>query len=317
MKEFSTDMNIVIPGGAGLVGQNLVVKLKELGFKNITILDKHNENLDVLSELHPTVSVVCVDLSTSGSWQEYISNSDVVIMLQAQIGGLDRDSFYCNNVDSTVLILDAIRLSKNPIKLVHVSSSVVNSIADDWYTETKTIQEKLVQNSGIEATILRPTLMFGWFDRKHMGWLASFMKKLPIFPIPGHGRYLRQPLYVGDFCDIIISIIQNSGPAGCFDITGQQSIDYIDLIKLLKQSTKSSTMIFKIPYWLFSLLLKFWSFFDKNPPFTNNQLEALVAGDIFKSSDWQDVFGVKSTNLEEAFNETFNDPRYSKITMKF
>ena len=79
----------------------------------------------------------------------------------------------------------------------------------------------------------------------------------------------------------------------------------------------NSTIVFKIPYVLFSFLLKLWSFFDKNPPFTNDQLEALVAGDVFKSSDWQDVFGVKSTDLEEAFDETFNDPRYSKIEMKF
>ena len=27
--------------------------------------------------------------------------------------------------------------------------------------------------------------MFGWFDRKHLGWLSRFMSKVPIFPIPG------------------------------------------------------------------------------------------------------------------------------------
>ena len=41
--------------------------------------------------------------------------------------------------------------------------------------------------------------MFGWFDRKHLGWLARFMCRVPVFPIPGSGEYLRQPLYVGDF----------------------------------------------------------------------------------------------------------------------
>ena len=56
--------------------------------------------------------------------------------------------------------------------------------------------------------MLRPTLMFGWFDRKHLGWLARFMQRAPVFPIPGHGRYLRQPLYAGDFCDIIMACIE-------------------------------------------------------------------------------------------------------------
>jgi len=317
MKNLDYNTQIVIPGGAGLVGQNLVVKLLNLGFKNITVLDKHKDNLKILSQMHPQVSVQCVDLSTSGTWLDHISSSDVVIMLQAQIGGLDENAFIRNNIDSTQLILDEIKRAKKQIQTVHVSSSVVNSIANDWYTETKSRQEELVKNSGIEVTILRPTLMFGFFDRKHIGWLATFMKQLPIFPIPGHGRYLRQPLYVGDFCEIIISVLQKSGPSGCFDITGQEKIDYIDLIKILKKATNSSTIILKIPFTLFSLLLKIWSFFDKNPPFTESQLQALVAGDIFQSSNWTEIFEVQSTDLQDALVETFTHPRYSKIQMKF
>jgi len=33
--------------------------------------------------------------------------------------------------------------------------------------------------------------MFGWFDRKHLGWLARFMRKVPIFPVPDRGDFLR------------------------------------------------------------------------------------------------------------------------------
>ncbi len=73
-------------------------------------------------------------------------------------------------------------------------------MAVDDYTETKKAQEALVSASGIKQVILRPTLMFGWFDRKHVGWLARFMQKVPVFPIPGNGKFLRQPLYAGDFC---------------------------------------------------------------------------------------------------------------------
>src|SRR3546814_4955123 len=72
--------------------------------------------------------------------------------------------------------------------LVHVSSSVVNSQAVDFYTESKKAQEKLVVEAGIPHATLRPTLMFGWFDRKHLGWLARFMKRVPVFPIPGRSE---------------------------------------------------------------------------------------------------------------------------------
>jgi uncharacterized protein YbjT (DUF2867 family) len=94
-------------------------------------------------------------------------------------------------------------------------SSVVKSVADDFYTRSKIIQEEIVLESGIACPILRPTLMFGWFDRKHLGWLSRFMQKTPFFPIPGNGRFMRQPLFVGDFCDIIISCFKT--PYICYD----------------------------------------------------------------------------------------------------
>jgi uncharacterized protein YbjT (DUF2867 family) len=71
---------------------------------------------------------------------------------------------------------------------VHISSSVVNSRAGDFYTESKKAQEKIVVESGLPACLLRPILMFGWFDRKHLGWLARFMQRAPAFPAPGDGR---------------------------------------------------------------------------------------------------------------------------------
>lgn len=110
-------------------------------------------------------------------------------MLQAQIGGNDYQEFVRNNIDSTRLIIKAIKSNDVPY-LVHISSSVVESVADDFYTNTKKEQEKMVLESGIACPVLRPTLMFGWFDRKHLGWLSRFMKKVPVFPIPGHGRYI-------------------------------------------------------------------------------------------------------------------------------
>jgi hypothetical protein len=57
--------------------------------------------------------------------------------------------------------------------------------------------------------------------------------------------------------------------------------------------------------------------FDKNPPFTTQQLAALVAKDEFEVMDWPGVFGVRSTPFAEAVNETFNDPVYGKIALEF
>src|SRR3990167_3224007 len=138
-------------------------------------------------------------------------------MLHAQITGLNKTPFERNNITATHYVINAIKQYQIPY-CVHVSSSVINSVANDDYTNTKKTQEKLVIDSQIPCCILRPTLMFGWFDPKHFGWLARFMERMPIFPIPGHGRYLRQPLYSRDFCRIILSSLEEKPLQKIYDI---------------------------------------------------------------------------------------------------
>lgn len=307
---------ILLPGGAGLVGQNLIARLIARGYKNIVVLDKHRANLATLKKTQPTIEAIYADLAVAGDWQQHFSGADAVVMLQAQIGGNDFQEFVRNNIDSTRLILEQIKVNDIP-RLVHISSSVVVSVADDFYTQTKTTQEQMVLESGIPCPILRPTLMFGWFDRKHLGWLSRFMKKVPVFPIPGDGRYMRQPLYVGDFCNIIISCLASSSATGIFNISGHEKIDYIDIIREIKRATKVNTIIARIPYSLFYGLLWVWAIFDKNPPFTTQQLAALSAKDEFEIIDWPALFDVSYTPFSQAVDETFNHPIYSKVELEF
>jgi nucleoside-diphosphate-sugar epimerase len=65
--------------------------------------------------------------------------------------------------------------------------------------------------------------MFGWFDPKHLGWLARFMERVPFFPVPGHGRYMRQPLYNRDFCRAILAMMQHQPEGAVYDLTGPRA----------------------------------------------------------------------------------------------
>jgi len=305
---------IVITGAAGLVGQNLVLLLVEQGYENIVALDKHPANLAILKQLNPKVTVISADLATPGDWMKVFEGCSRAILLHAQITSTQSAEFVRNNITATEHVLKAIQQYHVPYT-VHISSSVVNSVAEDDYTHTKTAQENLVKNSEISCCILRPTLMFGWFDPKHLGWLARFMEKTPCFPIPGNGQYLRQPLYSRDFCRIIMAAMEQMKIGETYDIVGQEQITYIDIIKMIKKIKKLNTCIIKIPYGLFYSLLKIAALFMKKPPFTADQLTALTAGDHFTGVDAQLIFGVTPTPLSEAFIETFTHPTYSVIKL--
>ena len=306
---------IVITGAAGLVGQNLIQRLIAAGFQDIVAIDKNPHNCEILARLQPGVEVVVADLAADKGWENHLRNCAALVVGHAQIGGTASDEFVRNNVLATERLLDAARRFDVPY-LVNISSSVVNSLAFDNYTETKKTQERLVLSSGIPQVVLRPTLMFGWFDRKHLGWLARFMQRTPVFPIPGTGRYMRQPLFAGDFCNVIVSAIQ-SRKAGTYNISGREKIDYIDLIHAVRRATASRTPIVRIPYALFWALLRANALISSNPPFTTSQLKALVTPDEFEVIDWPGVFGVRATPLDDALAETFRDPKYSAVVLQF
>lgn len=307
---------VVLFGGAGLVGQNLIVLLKERGYENIVVVDKHKINLGILRDLHPEVAAFEADMAEPGPWQDVCTGARGAIMLQAQIGGLTAEEFERNNIASTRNALAALKHHGVPY-VVHISSSVVNSAVRDNYTETKKAQERLVVESRIAHTILRPTLMFGWFDRKHLGWLSRLMRRIPVFPVPGSGRYMRQPLYVMDFCRIVLACLEREPANGIYDISGAEKIDYIDMIRTVKEAAGARALIVHIPYRLFWLLLLFYALFDRDPPFTTKQLEALVTPDEFSLIPWWEIFGVAPTPFAQAARETFGDGRYANNVLEF
>jgi nucleoside-diphosphate-sugar epimerase len=306
---------VIVTGAAGLVGHNLVLMLKERGYEDIVAIDKHESNLEILHGLVPEARIVKADMAAPGEWEELFDRDTVVVVLHAQITGKHSELFVRNNVEATRRMLEAIR-ARGAAFVVHVSSSVVNSVADDDYTRTKRTQEELVRDSGFPSCVLRPTLMFGWFDPKHFGWLSRFMAKTPVFPIPGDGRYMRQPLYSRDFCRALVWAVENRPAGQVYDVVGDQRIDYVDIVRMIRKVKGLNTWIVHIPFGLFGGLLKTYSLFSAKPPFTADQLEALAAGDDFSGVDTEAVFGFRQTPFEDAVREAYCDPRYSHVLVK-
>lgn len=305
---------IVITGAAGLVGQNLVLLLQECGYRNLVAIDKQAENLALLSQLSPEVRALHADLAEPGAWERELEGADVLLVLHAQITGKTIAPFERNNLQASRLVYAAAKKARVPFT-VQISSSVVNSVADDHYTNTKKAQEKLFLESGLTGCVLRPTLMYGWFDPKHFGWLARFMEKAPVFPVPGHGRYMRQPLYNRDFCRAIIWAMEHKPAGKIYDLVGNERVDYIDIIREIRRAKGLRTPIVKLPYHLFDALLRAFALFTDKPPFTSSQLKALTAGDDFSGVDILQTFGFSPTSLRAGIDETFRHPVYSKYAV--
>ena len=299
---------IVITGVAGLVGMNLLTIIEQDRYEIIAI-DRNENNIKLARKIFPKVEFFIADLSLPGNWELHFKGADTVIQLQSQIASRYADQYIKNNIDSVNNVIDACK--KYYIKhLIHASSSQAISIAKDNYTYTKRAGENAVHYSSMPHTIFRPTLMYGCFDIKHLGYITYIMERFFLFPVPGHGKYIRQPLYVNDFCKIIVKTIERAPDNNIHNIIGKEKIYFIDIIKTIAKEKGLGRIFIKIPIPIFLWLLRMHSFIFRKQVFVPDQLQAMTIGDIFKLDDWEKKFGVKYTKLSDALKEIYNSEYY-------
>ena len=71
---------IVITGAAGLVGQNLVARLKARNDLALVGIDKHPTNVRLFREIHPGIPIIEANLAEAGPWFDCFSGADAVVI---------------------------------------------------------------------------------------------------------------------------------------------------------------------------------------------------------------------------------------------
>ena len=117
---------------------------------------------------------------------------------------------------------------------------------DDAYSETKRLAEKIVKHAFKNYLILRPTVVYGRYDKRYVGSLVEIAKRYKVLPIPGDGKKLFQPVYVDD----IIKCIENGlkyDVKGGYVIAGPSKISYNDFTHMLLEQLGIKVKILHIP----------------------------------------------------------------------
>jgi len=223
-------MNIMITGGAGFVGLNLI---KELSAHNhiVRVIDRDLVKIDRLKKIIDTVEAYHFDLAVrSEHWMCLFEGVDAVIQLQGEIASTNQKDYVHNNIDSVQNLVDACRA--NEVKhLIHIGSQSSTANYENDYAVTKRKGEELVRDSGLPYTVLRPAIMFGEYDVHLMGKLRGIMRYSPVIPLPGDGLYKRQPLYVKYLCQIISSLLNTQPSNQTIKVYGEEAVTFYDMGK--------------------------------------------------------------------------------------
>ncbi len=129
-----------------------------------------------------------------------------------------------------------------------VQVSVVNAApdAETPYVRAKGAVEAIVRSSGLEWVIVRPTLTFGPGDIL-INNLAWALRRLPVYGLPGRGRYTVQPVHVDDVARICVDAM--TGPPGMLlDAAGPETLEYRQLVALVREAVGSRSIVLPMPH---------------------------------------------------------------------
>jgi len=158
-------------------------------------------------------------------------------------------------------------------RIVHVS--VTNCTEDSKlpYYAGKARVERALEETGISHAIVRPTLVFGVEDIlvNNIVWM---LRTMPLFAVPGRGRYRVQPIFVEDVARLCVDAAARTQDE-TFDAAGPDIMTYAEMVRLLRTAIRSRRRIVYLPAWLALLLCRLVSVFVRDVILTRDELDGL------------------------------------------
>ena len=160
-------------------------------------------------------------------------------------------------------------------RIVHISITNASEASPFPYFRGKGILEKAVIHSGLSYAIIRQTVIFGHEDIL-INNIAWFLRKFPVFAIPGEGDYRLQPVFVEDVAEIAVNAGQLNDNM-IVDAVGPEIFRYEELIRLIADRVQSKARIIHLRPGLALFLSKFIGYMVNDVVLTRDEVEGLMA----------------------------------------
>lgn len=208
-------MKIAVLGGRGFVGSAVTEQLREHGHDvttvdpnigganhiSLNILSKHlPERLEGFDAVVNLVGLSPMHEPRSTTYEKIHVRGARNVVASCQVNGIE--------------------------KLVHMSALGADADADTEFLRTKGEAEEIVRNSGLDATILRPSMIFD--TENELVRAASRFAWTRMFP---NVRTRVQPIYRQDVVTVFAQAVEGAVDEGILELGGPDQMALFDFVK--------------------------------------------------------------------------------------
>lgn len=273
---------VTVFGGSGFLGRHVVRALANRHYRiRVAVrrpeLTGHLQPLGRVGQIH----AVQANLRFPQSVAAAARDADIVINLVGILFERGRqrfDAVMAEGAEAVARAADAVGA-----RLVHVSAIGADESSPSHYARAKAAGERLVQAAQNQATIMRPSIVFGpeddFFNR-----FAALARLAPALPLPGGGQMRFQPVFAGDVAEAIaLAVDGECKPGTIYELGGPDVRTFKELMEYVLATTERRRLLVPVPFALMKAQARILQFLPK-PPITPDQVELLQRDNIVSAS---------------------------------
>jgi len=186
-------------------------------------------------------------------------------------------------------------------KIVHVSVSNARENSELPYYANKGRIERLVRESGVDYTILRPAIVVGPGDIL-VNNIAYFLRRLPLFTVFGRGDYRVQPITLDAFADVAVEAIEGARSGETVPVAGPRDWMFLDMVRAIRTAIGSRAAIVHAPAWLALVGLRAAGTLLRDVVLTSDEIKGLTREYLYsdaplrRGDDFHDWLGRAGTS---------------------
>lgn len=278
---------VAVTGAFGFTGRAIAEQLLDAGHEVVTLTRRSgtDDPLAARITVRPFDADRPADLAASLSGVDILYNT---YWLRFPRGGATFEGAVARSAALLAAARDA-----SVRRVVHVSVVNASADADTPYVRAKAALESVVRSSGMEWVIVRPTLTYGAGDIL-INNLAWALRRLPVYGLPGLGRYTVQPVHVDDVARICVEA--GLGERGrVLDAAGPEILTYRQLVDLVRGAIGSRSIVLPMPGPVVLLAAKLLGLVVRDVVLTADEIRELTSSLLtsaqpplgtIRASDW-------------------------------
>ena len=240
-------MKVLVAGGTGFIGSHLCRALAEAGHE-VTALSRSP------AQTPEGVESAVGDVTAPNSIASAVDGQDAVVNLVAlsplfepKGGNVMHDRIHRAGTENLVRAAE----SADVDRFVQLSALGADPNGDTAYIRAKGAAERIVEESDLDWTVFRPSVVFG-----EGGEFVSFTKRLkklfaplvPLYPLPGGGKTRFQPIHVDDLVSMIVESLAGDAHVGeIYEIGGPERLTLRTVTQLVYEAERNGVTIVPLP----------------------------------------------------------------------